>query len=166
MGEPPARRREKFLPEEDAQLKQLVSIYGTSSWDVVAAGIPGRNSRQCRERWKHYLSSGTQAQPWTAEEDRELYIRMEQFGPRWTILSSFFPGRTDIQIKNRWMQRFAHASSLHIQKRQIKIPQFTPTTQPWRTPFVYQPQGERERGFQMESIEGIEARAEPQAKKK
>jgi hypothetical protein len=162
MVEPRARRREKFLPEEDAQLKQLVLIYGTSSWDIVAAGIAGRNARQCRERWKHYLSSDTQSRPWTAEEDRQLYIRMEQIGPRWTILSSFFPGRTDIQIKSRWMQRFAHASNLHIEKRQIKMAHFTPTTQSWSPHFGYQQQG----GFQMESVEGIEARAEPPAKNK
>jgi hypothetical protein len=163
------RRREKFVPEEDARLRQLVSVYGTNSWEVVAAGVPGRNARQCRERWKHYLSSETQT-PWTEEEDRQLYLRMEQIGPRWTILASFFPGRTDIQIKNRWMQRFADTSNLHIEKRHTKTPQFIPTSQYWHPvipPQVAYPPGTIDQGvaFRVENMDPVAARRDAPKRK-
>ena len=40
----------KFNEEEDARLRELVNEYGDSSWIQIAAPMPGRNSRQCRER--------------------------------------------------------------------------------------------------------------------
>jgi hypothetical protein len=165
----PGRRREKFVPEEDARLRQLVSVYGTNSWEVIAAGVPGRNARQCRERWKHYLSSETQT-AWTEDEDRQLYLRMEQIGPRWTILASFFPGRTDIQIKNRWMQRFADTSNLHIEKRHAKAPQFIPTTQYCQAviaPHVAYPQGTIDQGvaFRVEALDPVAARRDAPKRK-
>ncbi|OHS94791.1 Myb-like DNA-binding domain containing protein [Tritrichomonas foetus] len=79
----------------------------------------GRNSRQCRERWKHYLSSSRVKLPWTPEEDQLLYNKMEELGPKWTKISAFFFDRTDIQVKSRWMQRFADVSKLHLKNRDI-----------------------------------------------
>jgi hypothetical protein len=112
----PARHREKFLPEEDLRLKELVTKYGTVSWDVIAREMPGRNPRQCRERWKHYVSSTRPKSEWSPAEDMLLYQKMEEMGPRWTNLAQFFPGRTDLQVKSRWMQRFALVSDLHLRR--------------------------------------------------
>ena len=69
MSSQQKRKREKFLPEEDRQLRELVAIHGDSSWDIVAKNMPNRNQRQCRERWKHYLCPGIDSSPWTPEED-------------------------------------------------------------------------------------------------
>ncbi|OHS95996.1 Myb-like DNA-binding domain containing protein [Tritrichomonas foetus] len=118
----PKRRREKFLPEEDLQLKELVTKYGSNAWEIISSKMPGRNPRQCRERWKHYLSSDRGKAPWTQEEDRLLYEKMEEFGPKWTKIASFFQDRTDIQVKTRWMQRFASYSNLHLKNRNNRRP--------------------------------------------
>lgn len=107
------RRREKFLPEEDKKLKELVDEYGDQAWDLVVKEMPGRNIRQCRERWKHYLSSNKGKQPWTPEEDQLLFDKMKEIGPKWTKLATYFNGRTDIQVKTRWMKKFAAVSNLH-----------------------------------------------------
>ena len=117
MSSQQKRKREKFLPEEDRQLRELVAIHGDSSWDIVAKNMPNRNQRQCRERWKHYLSSSKAKVPWTPEEDDLLYQKMNELGPKWTKIAKYFDGRTDIQIKTRWMQRFAMFSDLHIRKK-------------------------------------------------
>jgi hypothetical protein len=121
MAEPIAlvRRREKFLPEEDAKLRALVQAHGTHAWDRIAMQMPDRNPRQCRDRWKHYLSSEKSRLAWTAEEDELLYQKMHAIGPKWTMLSQFFPGRTDMQVKSRWMQRFATLSDLHLKNKAI-----------------------------------------------
>jgi hypothetical protein len=112
----PLQRRAKFRPEEDAKLKELVERSGTISWDVVAREMPGRNARQCRERWKHYVSSTRPKGEWSLTEDLLLYQKMEEIGPRWTNLAQFFPGRTDLQVKTRWMHRFASVSNLHLRR--------------------------------------------------
>ncbi|KAK8864047.1 hypothetical protein M9Y10_011741 [Tritrichomonas musculus] len=118
----PKRRREKFLPEEDEQLRELVDKYGINSWDTIAECMPGRNARQCRERWKHYLSSNRGKAPWTEEEDKLLLEKMEELGPKWTKIATFFEDRTDIQIKTRWMQKFASFSNLHLKNRSKNHP--------------------------------------------
>jgi hypothetical protein len=94
--------RKKFSPQEDASLTLLVRGLGSSAWDAIAAQMPGRNARQCRERWKHYLSIGCADRPWTEDEDRRLVSKERQLGPRWTKLATFFDQRSDIQVKLRW----------------------------------------------------------------
>jgi hypothetical protein len=61
-----------------------------------------RNPRQCRERWKHYLSGSTTRVPWTPEEDRLLFDRVCELGPCWTKIAGLLGTRTDIEVKTRW----------------------------------------------------------------
>jgi hypothetical protein len=92
----PDRRREKFRPEEDVRLRQLIDLHGANSCDLIAASLAGRNARQCRERWRHYLSS-ERSLTWTADEDRLLFELMQSLGPKWARLSTFFLWRTDMR---------------------------------------------------------------------
>jgi hypothetical protein len=101
-----SRRRVKFEPDEDAKLRNLVAIHGPNAWHEIAKKMGNRNPRQCRERWKHYLSRGSGHPAWTDEEDQLLWTKVLEFGQRWTKLVVFFPGRSDIQIKSRWAKKF------------------------------------------------------------
>ncbi|KAK8833814.1 hypothetical protein M9Y10_039553 [Tritrichomonas musculus] len=116
------RRRMKFLPEEDEKLRELVAKYG-KSWNDIAKHLPGRNVRQCRERWKHYLSSDRAKSPWSNEEDLLLFQKFMELGPKWTKIAKFFDDRTDIQIKTRWMKRFGGCAPVMIPP---KIQQINP----------------------------------------
>jgi hypothetical protein len=104
--EPPASDRKptkhKFTPEEDSLIRQLVDQHGPKQWDVVARSLPERTSRQVRDRWKHYLSPAVSLRAWSIDEDRLLLHISTQLGPQWSTLSRFFPGRTDVNLKNRW----------------------------------------------------------------
>ena len=91
-----------FTKEEDTYLLYLVSVFGTNQWNVIASLIGSRNARQCRERYKHYLSPHINNSPWTSEEDFILLSKYEQLGPRWAKIASFFNGRTDVAVKNRY----------------------------------------------------------------
>jgi hypothetical protein len=52
---------------------------------------------------------------------------MQTIGPKWTRLATFFAGRTDIEVKSHWMQRFASHSNLHIPSRnRLAQPMFHP----------------------------------------
>jgi hypothetical protein len=90
-----------FTPDEDVLLKQLVKRFGRS-WEVIACYLPNRNQRQCKDRWTNYLSPSISTDPWTEENDQLLLQKVNELGPKWTQITTFFPGRTDANLKNRW----------------------------------------------------------------
>jgi hypothetical protein len=91
-----------FKPEEDEQLRELITKYGEHSWDEITNHMPNRTTRQCRERWKHYLSGAKLNEPWTAEEDRALFEKVEEWGTKWTRIAAFLGDHTDLEAKSRW----------------------------------------------------------------
>lgn len=101
------RKRRAFTPEEDIKISQLVSIHGPGKWDFIASFLPGRNAKQCRERWRAFLSPGMVNGPWTKDEDNLLVRLYQQYGPRWAQFTKFFRGRSDYNIKNRWRRYYS-----------------------------------------------------------
>jgi len=102
--------RRHFTEEEDAQLKYLV--YGLGEhWNKIAAFITGRTARQCKDRYNTYLKPYVSHSPWTKEEDDTLIDLYNQYGSKWTKISTYLPGRSDNNVKNRWYK--------HISKRII-----------------------------------------------
>lgn len=94
--------RHSFTDKEDEQLKKLVIEYGEHDWKTIAENLGTRTPRQCRERYRNYLMPGIVNGPWTVEDDMLLYQKYLEIGPHWTIISQFFPSRSEINIKNRW----------------------------------------------------------------
>jgi hypothetical protein len=94
--------RHTFTAEEDALLVEIVTQSPKVSWHAVAASIPGRTARQCRERWAEYLRPGIRVEPWTEEEDEVLLQQVELHGHRWTAIATAFARRSANDVKNRW----------------------------------------------------------------
>jgi hypothetical protein len=94
--------RSKFTPDEDARLRAIVAEKGTADWALIADLMPQRDSRQCKERWFHYLSPNLADRPWTKAEDAILEAKVAECGHKWKLFEAFFPGRVDISIKNRF----------------------------------------------------------------
>jgi hypothetical protein len=92
----------RFSKEEDIQLRDLVSQFGNQNWLFIAARMPERTARQCKERWKNYLAPSLNRTPWTQEEDQLLLEKQRELGNKWARISKFFEGRTDAQIRHRW----------------------------------------------------------------
>lgn len=92
-----------FTPDEDAKLRSLVAKYGESGWKSISAEMNGRTARQCRDHWKNYLSPAIQASPWTDKEVELLIRYYKKYGSKWEQISKFFPGRTGIMIKNKYI---------------------------------------------------------------
>ncbi|KAH0796095.1 Myb-like DNA-binding domain containing protein [Histomonas meleagridis] len=116
--------RRKFSNEEDEKLKSLVSTYGTNDWRNIASHMENRNPRQCRERWKHYLSPSVSNGPWSEAEDELLREKHEELGPQWSRIAKFFPKRTDITVKNRWISlngRSKKGANKQNQGKQVKV---------------------------------------------
>ena len=45
-----------WTSDEDSKLFELVGKYGPKKWSFIAAHIPGRVGKQCRERWQNHLN--------------------------------------------------------------------------------------------------------------
>ncbi|KAE9035177.1 hypothetical protein PR003_g10011 [Phytophthora rubi] len=87
--------------EEDSTLEQMV-LQGCHSWGEVAAHIPGRTAKQCRERWRNHLDPSINKSPFTPEEDTIIQEGFEKMGNRWTQIAELLPGRTEDAVKLRW----------------------------------------------------------------
>lgn len=107
--------RVPFTKDEDKLLKKLVEKHKTINWAVISKKIPGRNARQCGDRWLNYLSPKVCNCPWAAEKDELLVQKYEEIGPYWKQIATFFPNRTDINIKSRWNLRERHMKKQKLQ---------------------------------------------------
>lgn len=57
--------------EDDARVAELVGEIGAKKWSCIAAQLPGRTGKQCRERWHNHLNPDISKVPWTEREVRE-----------------------------------------------------------------------------------------------
>jgi hypothetical protein len=86
-----------------------------------------RNARQCKERWMNYLSPDVSAHPWTDNDDQLLLRKVAEVGPKWVQITSFFPKRTDSNLKNRWFILMRRERKLLQQNGDREIQMQTPT---------------------------------------
>jgi hypothetical protein len=97
---PPQRRN--FSKQEDEALRELVRLHGDKDWRKIAANFPGRSLRQCRDRYKNYLSGTSPSLPWTFQEERLLIEKFREFGFNWVKVATAFPNRDNSDVRNRW----------------------------------------------------------------
>jgi hypothetical protein len=103
----PVQKR-KFSSAEDAELRSLVDKHGTKNWEEIAVFMPGRTSRQCRDRYNNYLLDSLVATPWTPEEDAIIVERFRRIGPKWVTIARLLKGRSGNHVKNRWHRHLCH----------------------------------------------------------
>ena len=102
QAKPAFKPHAKFSYEDDEVLRKLVAEFGENKWVVIAEHMPGRNPRQCKERWMNYLCPTLNRSPWSPEEDRLLIAKQKELGSKWVKISQFFENRTDAMVKNRF----------------------------------------------------------------
>ena len=100
-----------WTPEDDARLLELIELHGRqeSSWEAIAAGLPGRTVRSCRARWfRAVLPSLDEAAKrnrpgmWTKEEDDLLEQLIIRYGRNWKKISGELGNRTPDACDIRW----------------------------------------------------------------
>jgi hypothetical protein len=94
--------RHTFTVSEDHTLSGLVTRLGDNDWTTVASQMPGRTPRQCRDRWKCYLSPHVSNDKWTENEDQVLIEEYGRIGPRWSVIAGALKRRSEVAVKNRW----------------------------------------------------------------
>lgn len=98
-------------------LRYGVKEYG-KSWDNIAFLIPGRTTRQCRERWYRALDPRLHTGKWLSDEDERLRIGYALFGNNWRKASSIVGTRSDLGCIHRWRRRQVAA----VEDLQLKAP--------------------------------------------
>lgn len=115
--------RVKFLPEEDAKLKKLVEeSFDRPNWREISIKMHTRTPRQCRERYKNYLSPEIQSKEWTDSEDRILLEKYNELGHKWNTIASYLPGRTGNSTRNRMLAIQRKNNKVKSPKEQPLIP--------------------------------------------
>lgn len=114
-------KRQKFSQVEDYVLRQLVQIHGDHGrWGEIARTLGnGRTLRQCRERYKNYLSPHLRNGPWTPEEEKLLTEKYNEIGPHWSKMTKFFDGRSDVNIKNHYVTMITRETKAELASREI-----------------------------------------------
>lgn len=106
----PKQTRQRFTEEDDQLIVAEVGNNRFPNWSEIAAKIPGKTGRQCRERYQHYLSPNLSQDPWTPEEDDLIRKLYNEYGPNWAKIAESFDGkRSNNNIKNRWNNHLRHS---------------------------------------------------------
>jgi len=100
----PGLKKGQWTEEEDMTLTRLVHECGEEppDWAKISAKIPGRSTKQCRERWCFNLDPSINKGEWTSEEDEILLAKQAEVGNKWSLIASDLPGRTENAIKTRY----------------------------------------------------------------
>lgn len=107
------RRKLTWSADEDALLRETLKDFNVKvaengqsilegSWSDIAAHIPGRSAKQCRERWCYNLCPTIKREAWTLDEDVRLLQTQRRYGNHWSLIARQIPGRTGDNVKIRF----------------------------------------------------------------
>ena len=92
-------KKNAWTAEEDALLHRIITEQGHGHWTQVAAHLPGRMGRQCRERWFNHLAPEVKKGDWSKEEDELIVMAVREHGTKWSLIQKSLPGRSDNAIQ-------------------------------------------------------------------
>lgn len=124
----PKRKKQKlgapknlWSPREDRILEEEVQKLGEKAWSEIAAKLPGRVGKQCRDRWRNHLCPEVKKGSWTGAEDKLLFEYRDKLGNQWAEIAKHIPGRTDLSVKNRY---YSFRRKIQRQERRQKKVKF------------------------------------------
>jgi len=106
------KKRGDWSPEEDFLLLLYCETkLSRISWTEMAkTHLPDRSGKQCRERWMSHLRAEIIRVPWTNAEDNFILMKQALMGNKWSAIAKFLPGRTELNVRNRWYTNLSRLS--------------------------------------------------------
>jgi hypothetical protein len=101
-----------WYAEEDAALSRLVDEQAAEQasgaagpltaprWAAIAACMPGRRGKQCRDRYVNHLAPNISRGEWSDLEERSLAEGYLLLGTKWAALARMLPGRTENMVRS------------------------------------------------------------------
>ena len=77
-------------------------------------------AKHCKERWLNHLSPFLNKGDWTEEEDILLMDNAVALRRKWTKVAEKFPGRTQHQVKNRFLSLVARENGVSTKQVDLK----------------------------------------------
>jgi len=110
-------QKRQWTEEEDRIVCEHVRKTGPRKWSKIAANLPGRIGKQCRERWHNHLNPDIRKTPWTPEEDRIILQAHQKYGNQWSYIAKLLDGRSacwDRDFSRATFMAWAVHSLVHI----------------------------------------------------
>jgi len=121
-GEESTKKRNKWSPDQDAILVEVVQRNGAKDWNHIASFFPGRNADNVRLRYKYFLQypQDVRDKPFTAEEDAAI-LKEAQEGRQWKRVGQEM-GRSCGAVRNRYdvLRRLARRQERKMLKQRQK----------------------------------------------
>jgi len=111
-GDGKKRRAMQFwTEEEDVQLWKAIELYGTRKWMAIAKKVPGKDHKQCLQRWNKVLNPKLKKGRWKESEDSfliQLVHEQTKDDPnksiKWNQISEAMQeSRSAKQCRERWV---------------------------------------------------------------
>ncbi|CAK85884.1 unnamed protein product (macronuclear) [Paramecium tetraurelia] len=94
-------KRKQWTQVEDEKILELVQQHG-KNWKLIALHFPGILSKQIRERYINKIDPEINTGPWTEAEDATIIKLYQEYGGKWSLISSHLKGRPENMVKNRF----------------------------------------------------------------
>ena len=120
LSSPPViKGKGSWTSEEDSILRDKRALYGRK-WAKIAAHLPGRQGKQCRERFVNHLDPELKKGEWSDDEEAILIALHEHHGNRWANIAKQLPGRSDNDVKNHWYSTIQRKFQQHGKDKLIQ----------------------------------------------
>ncbi|KAI9231247.1 MAG: Homeodomain-like protein, partial [Podila humilis] len=83
-----------WTASEEAILTQAVRELSVENWHAIAMRVPGRNAKQCMQKWQTDLDPQINRLPWSVDEDERLVEAYHTFGNSWQQIAKMVETRT------------------------------------------------------------------------
>jgi len=115
---PSIKGKGSWTAEEDKVLREKRKECGRK-WAKIAAHLPGRKGKQCRERYVNHLDPELKKGEWNDNEEAILIALHENHGNRWATIAKQLSGRSDNDIKNHWYSTIQRKFQQHGKEKLV-----------------------------------------------
>lgn len=116
----PGLKKGKWSSNEDDILRNWVAKNGACKWSKLSLLLPGRCSKQIRDRWINNLNPERENFKWTEEIENQLLIGYLTHGTSWVSIAKTINGSSENMIKNRFYSMLRSLASRHCKKTGTK----------------------------------------------